>query len=120
MYLCAGLLAFGSTGLVLLALGDPVAMGIGVIIALMGTWGFNGVYVYSLMRAYADAPGAATGATMPGGLIGGVAGPIVFGLLAERIGYPVAWIFAFAAAIASVAGFLVAAARLREPLATDG
>ncbi len=114
LLLCAAMLMVGSTGLLLLASGVPAAMGFGVVVALMGTWGFNGVFVYSLMQAYPDAPGAATGATMPGGLIGGILGPVVFGVLAERVSYAAAWSYTFVAAIIAVGAFVVAAARLRE------
>lgn len=110
--LCAALLAVGTLGLALLAVGTPTAMAAGVVVALVGTWGFNGVFVFALMRAYPDTPGAATGATMPGALIGGIVGPITFGALAEGLSYTGAWLFAAAAAVAAVVGFVIASARL--------
>lgn len=118
--LCAAMVTAGSIGLVLLAVGTPVTMGIGVVVALMGNWGFNGVFVYSVMQAYPDAPGSATGATMPGGLLGGILGPVVFGLLAERVGYAAAWSFTCVAALVAASVFLAAAARLRKAALAAG
>ena len=118
--LCAVMVALGSSGLALLALGSPAAMAVGVVIAMMGTWGFNGVYVFSLMRAYPDAPGAATGATMPGGLMGGMLGPVVFGVLVEQASYPAAWWFTCVAALLAAGGFVLAAARVAPPPPPEG
>ena len=112
LILCATLIAGGSVGLALLAVGTPGAMAVGVIVALMAIWGFIGVFVFAVMRAYPDAPGAATGATMPGGLIGGIVGPVAFGAIAEAFSYPAAWGFVCAAAVAAVGGFTLASRRL--------
>lgn len=110
--LCAAMVGVGSLGLALLAVGTPATMAVGVVVALVGTWGFNGVFVFALMRAFPDTPGAVTGATMPGALIGGIVGPLTVGVLAEGVGYTGAWLFACAAAIAAVGGFIGGAARL--------
>ncbi|MEX2562334.1 MAG: hypothetical protein WD358_03660, partial [Nitriliruptoraceae bacterium] len=84
-------LAIGSIGILLLSQGGTATMGVGVIIALAGTWGFNGVFWYALVRAYPKTPGRVTGAVFPGGLIGGTLGPTAFGVLAATTSYPTAW-----------------------------
>jgi len=84
-------LAVGSIGILLLSQGGTATMGAGVIIALAGTWGFNGVFWYALVRAYPTTPGRVTGAVFPGGLIGGTLGPTAFGVLAAATSYPTAW-----------------------------
>jgi MFS family permease len=106
--LCAGLLGAGALGIAMLSLGDTTAMAIGGLIALAGTWGFNGVFWYALMRAFPRSPGTVTGALAPGALLGSTAGPLGFGLLVELAGYAVSWLvvsgFALVAAIAMVLG----------------
>jgi MFS family permease len=106
--LCAGLLGVGAFGIALLSLGDTSAMAIGGLIALAGTWGFNGVFWYALMRAFPRTPGTVTGALAPGALLGSTAGPLGFGILVEVGGYATSWlvvsVFALVAAIAMILG----------------
>ena len=90
--LCAVLLAAGSTGLALLATGRAGLMSLGAVIALAGTWGFNGVFWFAMVRTYYDTPGRITGALAPGGLLGNTAGPVLFGFIVETAGYEPAWV----------------------------
>lgn len=117
--LCAGLLAFGALGLLALAADTPGLMTVGAIVALAGTWGFNGVFWFTLMQAYPDAPGKITGAVSPGGLAGGVVGPILMGGLAERFGYPFGWTFAAVSATLAAIGMLYGAKRLERLAIAD-
>lgn len=117
--LCAGLLAFGALGLLALAADRPALMTLGAIVALAGTWGFNGVFWFTLMQAYPDAPGKVTGAVSPGGLMGGVIGPIAMGALAERFGYSVGWTFAAVSAMLAAIGMIYGAKRLERLAAAD-
>ena len=106
--LCAAMLAVGSVGLVMLGVGGPVAKAAGLAIALGGTWGFNGVFWFALMRSYPRAPGAVTGSVAPGGAVGSTIGPALFGVLVDGSGYLAAWIVSAAlAALAAVAMVLV-------------
>ena len=107
------LLVVGSGGLLLLATGRPATMNIGVILALTGTWGGNGVYWYAVIRAFPDAPGRISGALAPGGLIGGIVALSSFGIIAERIGHGAAWIAASFAAVGGSIMMTVAARRIR-------
>lgn len=107
--LCAVLIASACLGLGLLATGRPTPMAAGVLIALSGGWGFNGVFWYSLLRAYPASPGQVTGAIAPGGLTGGTLGPLGLGVVAERFGFPVMWrATAVLAALAATAIWYVA------------
>lgn len=106
--LCAGLLAAGSVGIGMLAIGTPTWMSVGALIGLAGTWGFNGVFWYAMIRAFPRSPGRITGALAPGALLGSTAGPILFGLTVEVTTYPVAWsgvgVVALIAATAMILG----------------
>lgn len=89
--LCGALVLVGAGGLFLLALGGRATMAAGVVIALAGTWGFSGIFWYALVRAHPETPGQVTGIVFPGALVGGTAGPVLFGWAAAHVGYPVAW-----------------------------
>ena len=118
--LCAQLIASGCVGLLLLAVNTPVAMGFGVILALVGGWGFNGVFWYALVRAYPKSPGALTGAIAPGGLIGATLGPLGFAVVADRIGYPVMWVSVAVLAAAAAVAIWVVDKHLPTTQAADG
>jgi MFS family permease len=99
-------LTLGSIGLVLLASGSPPLMAFGALIAMIGTWGFNGVFWYAIIREHPRAPGAVTGALLPGGNIGGIIGPVAIGFMVTLASYQVAWIVVAAfALVASYAMF---------------
>lgn len=114
MKLAGLLLGLGSFGVLLIASGTSGLMAIGVVAGLAGTWGFNGVFWYALMRAYPRSPGATTGAVAPGGLIGGIVGPTTFGLVVDVSGYQAAWVLSTALALAAASAMIVVARRLED------
>ena len=116
--ICAGLLLVGALGHVLLAFDRPGIMGAGILVALVGTWGFASAFWVAIMRAYAATPGRVTGAMAPGVFLGGVVGPVLFGLAVEHISYPVAWVSAALVAVAAAVTFLLASRRLSSQPAT--
>lgn len=105
--LCGALLGVGSLGFGLLATGHPVTMAVGVVLGLSGTWGFNGVFWFSLVRTHPENPGRVTGLVAPGGFIGGSAGPVVFGILADSRGYTIAWVLAGVLAVSATVGMVL-------------
>lgn len=111
---CALLLLCGVVGLALLAVGSPGAMAVGVAIALGGNWGFNGVFWYALMRAFPHSPGTITGRVAPGGMIGGILGPVAFGVLSDAATYGGAWAAAAAVSVLAAAAMLNASGRLAQ------
>lgn len=85
------MIATGVIGFVLLGFGTWWMLVIGTIIGFSFGWGYNGVFWYAIVRLNEAAPGRATGAVLVGGSIGGLAGPMAFGLLADTFGYAVSW-----------------------------
>lgn len=81
----------------------PALLAVTVVAYAVG-WGWPGLFNFTIVRRNPQAPAAATGVTQVGVYVGGVAGPLVFGVLAQRAGYPTAWWTA--------AGWLVVAAAL--------
>lgn len=112
LQVCAGGLIAGCVGLALLATSDAVVTTIGIVVALAGTWGFNNVFWFAVVRAYSQTPGAITGAVAPSGMIGGVVGPLLFGVLANGLGYEVAWVCAAMVALLAAGAMLICVHRL--------
>lgn len=107
-------LALGATGIVVLAIGAQIAVVVGTLLAFSLGWGWSGLLTSAVVRRNPGEPAAATGVTMTGIYIGAAAGPIVFGVLAERISFTAAWM-----AMATALGFgallmMLAAARERS------
>jgi len=91
--LSAALLGCGAVGIGSIAIGHPVAMMLGALLGLAGTWGLNGVFWFALVRSYPQDPGRVTGNVAPA-IFGGVIGPIGFGAIAASSSYRAAWGFA--------------------------
>ncbi|WP_434441645.1 MFS transporter [Lentzea sp. E54] len=98
----AALLLVGAAGFGVLALPSPVAFWGGAVLAAGAGWGWTGIAGHAVVTAHANAPGAATAVIQAGGCIGGVAGPLVMGVLTDSGSYT--------AGLLSLAGFLVLAA----------
>jgi MFS family permease len=99
----------GALGLVLIATGVPSLLLVGTLIAFALAWGFNGVFWFAIVRLSPATPAAASGLVMPGGMLGGVVGPIVFGVIAETVSFQVAWLAA--ASWSVIAGTLMLVGR---------
>jgi MFS family permease len=114
LLLCAGLVGVGSGGVALLATGSATWMSVGLAIALMGNWGFNGVFWFALMRSHPDAPGRITGAVAPGGLLGSMLGPLAVGFLIDATSYPTAWLTVTAVGIVAATTLALGHQRLKQ------
>lgn len=87
----AALLALGSLGFALIAFGRPALVVVGALLAFALGWGWNGLFHFAVVNSNRDAPAAATGVTQSGIYAGASLGPALFGLIAERISFGVAW-----------------------------
>lgn len=87
----AAMVAIGSVGYLLMGIGGPALTVVGVVIAFGFGWGFNGLFWFALLRLNRRTPGRVTGLVMPGGMLGGFLGPLLFGWTVETSGYPAAW-----------------------------
>jgi MFS family permease len=115
--LCAKMLGLGSLGFVLLSFQVEWALVLGGIISLAGTWGFNGIFIYAVMRRNPTTPGSATGALLPGALIGAAVGPMLFGLAVDAYSYTIPWIVAAVTSVAASVMMWVSARHLDGPSA---
>lgn len=93
---------------VLMAAHAPTLYLASMPIALLGTWGWQGVIFYTLVTTYPEIPAKASGMLLSGNLTGTLIGPLVVGAFAGRGNYPGAWLFVSVCAALGAVGFLVA------------
>lgn len=97
------MLLLGAGGYALLSTGDGLLFVLGSLIAFGAGWGWPSVFHYAVVWNNPTAPGAATGITQTGVYVGGFSGPMIFGALADRWSYGVAWNAAAVAVLAAAA-----------------
>jgi MFS family permease len=91
----SAMLAAGSVGFGLLALGTPPAVFLlGTVIAFAAGWGWNGLFTFAVVRNYPTAAATATGLTQTGLWLGGMIGPLLFGFVVSGASYGLAWTLA--------------------------
>ena len=104
----AWLVGLGTLGaLFLMATSSASAFLVAMPLALIGAWGWPGVFFFTVVRSYPEFPARASGFALSTNLTGTVLGPIVVGLLAAAGNFSAAWLFVAAAAAAATAGFLL-------------
>ncbi|MGH9001122.1 MAG: MFS transporter [Acidimicrobiia bacterium] len=110
----AVMLALGSVSYLLLALHRPALYLASVPLAFGAGWAWPGLFNLAVVRANPGSPAAATGITQTGTYRGAVAGPLVFGVVAEHSGFGAAWLLAAAASAAAAAAIWVGRNMLRR------
>lgn len=109
----ATLIAVGAFGYGALAVGSFGLLVPAILVAYGGGWGYNGLFNLAVVRAYPDTPARATGVTQVGTYIGGMVGPLGFGIVADHLGFDVGWVLCAACAVLAVAAFTLSRRRLR-------
>lgn len=96
----------GAVGaLVLMVASTPGPYLLAMPLAVLGAWGWPGVFFFTVVHAYPAFPARATGLVLSGNLMGTVTGPLVVGWLAGRGNYSAAWLFVSALAALSTLAF---------------
>jgi predicted MFS family arabinose efflux permease len=96
-----GLFAAAAVTFAMLSLEQTAVFIVATPLAFATAYAWPGLFHLVVIRSNPSAPGVATGIAMTGTLAGAVGGPIVFGVVAQHVGYTAAWL--------SAAGFLVLA-----------
>ncbi|MEX2598577.1 MAG: MFS transporter [Dehalococcoidia bacterium] len=109
LYMVTVMLVLGAGGYGMLALGGPVLLTIGTLVAYGCGWGWTGLVMFAIVRLNPNAPAAATGIVSAGGASGAALGPLAFGYVAATASFQAAW--GLAAIAALVAAGMVFAAR---------
>ncbi len=115
----AGMLAVGSLGYAFLASGTVWLLIPAAVIAYGAGWGWNGLFTFAVVRNHPGAPARATGITQTGVYVGGVLGPLAFGLTADRASFAAAWAGMAVAAVVAAAGIVVGRRMLARGLAGE-
>lgn len=113
----ASLLLIGAVGFLLLASGSMPAIVAGTALAFGAGTGWPGLMHYVITAEHPQHAGGVSGLILASGNIGGFAGPLLFGIVAEHVGYSVGWTMLAGAALVAVVcvlsgGRLFAARRL--------
>lgn len=88
----ASMLALGGVALALFPFIDSFGtMVLLTLVAYAFGWGWAGLFNATIVVRNPQAPAVATGITQVGGALGGVVGPVAFGLIVTTSGYPLAW-----------------------------
>ena len=111
----AGMLAVGVVGFGTIAVADSMRwLVVGTVVAFGAGWGWPGLFHLAVVNRSMHAPAASTGVTQTGVFLGGMLGPIGFGLLAGGVGFASAWLAAAATAAGAALLTLVGAHLLRQ------
>ena len=92
MTLVVAMLTVGACGLASLSVASLWTLPLGAVAGFGLGWAWPGILNYAVTKAHPNAPAAATGVTQTGVYLGGMAGPLSFGWLAEGHGYAPAWL----------------------------
>ena len=85
------MLAIGTVGLVGLALGNPLATVVGALPAFAFGWGWTGLLNFAIARINPNRPASSTGVLLFGAATGAAAGPLIFGITVETMGFAFGW-----------------------------
>lgn len=97
--------AAGAIGLLLVSTGTPACLAAGAVLAFALGWSWPGLLMLAVVRAFPAREAAATGMVQTGAFVGGAAGPVFFGMLAQHAGYHAAWLGGVGALLCSSACF---------------
>jgi MFS family permease len=98
-----GMLALGGLGLAMAATGEPGMILIGAVAAGGLGWSWSGLVLMAAMESNPLTPGAAAGVVLGGITLGAALGPILFGMLSDKVGFAAAWVAAAVIALAAAA-----------------
>ena len=105
--LVGGMLFVGAVGYVLLAAGSAARLApltvLGALVTYGAGWGWNGVFNLAVSISHPTAPAKASGITLTGNRIAGIAGPFLFALVVTHSSYSVGWLWAAGATLAAAA-----------------
>jgi MFS family permease len=112
LVVAASMLGLGAAAYVMLAVATATAPALlipAIVLAFSAGWGWNGLFSLAIVSRYPSQAARATAITAVGGRIGGVIGPLVFGIVATHASY--AWAWALAAVAAIIGALIILAGR---------
>jgi predicted MFS family arabinose efflux permease len=87
----ASMITIGAIGITILNLGGYPGLVLGGLLGFTFGWGWSGLFTFAVVKDNPDAPAAAWGIAQTGKFIGAAIGPIVFGIVADRVSFSAAF-----------------------------
>lgn len=117
--LVAALMAAGGVAILLIPLQSEFVALLPLTCLVFATgWAWPGLFAFAIVRLNQTAPAAATGICLTGIYLGGVLGPLAFGITVEHLGYTPAWVGASGALFTGAALVTVSKVIVRRKKAT--
>jgi hypothetical protein len=91
---------------VLVVASVPALYLVAMPIAVLGAWGWPGIFFFTAVHSYPELPARASGLVLSSNLTGTVIGPLIVGSFAGRGNYPGAWMFVSVMAGISTVAFV--------------
>ncbi|HEX8759402.1 MAG TPA: MFS transporter [Pseudonocardiaceae bacterium] len=107
------MLGLGGVGYLLLAVGQPAAFLVGLVLGFGAGWAWPGVFNYAVAARFPDRVATATSVTQTGVYVGAAGGPLLFGLIAEHFDVTAAWLTSGALTTLATVTLIVVRARSR-------
>ena len=114
----ASMMVAGALGLVIVNLGGYPGLLIGGLIGFTAGWGWSGIFTFAVVKDNPDAPAAAWGVAQTGKFLGAAIGPLLFGVIADRVSFDAAFWMSTAALL--IAAGLILYVRSQRPTAKAG
>ena len=102
----ASMMTAGALGIVILNLGGYLGLLIGGFIGFTAGWGWSGLFTFAVVKDNPEAPAAAWGVAQTGKFLGAAIGPLVFGIVADRVSFDAAFWMA-TVALLTAAGLII-------------
>ena len=102
----ASMMVAGAVGIVILNLGGYPGLLIGGFIGFTAGWGWSGLFTFAVVKDNPEAPAAAWGVAQTGKFVGAAIGPLVFGIIADRVSFDAAFWMA-TVALLTAAGLIL-------------
>ena len=102
----ASMMVAGALGIVILNLGGYLGLLIGGFIGFTAGWGWSGLFTFAVVKDNPEAPAAAWGVAQTGKFLGAAVGPLIFGIIADRVSFDAAFWMA-TVALLTAAGLIV-------------
>jgi predicted MFS family arabinose efflux permease len=99
----AVMMCIGAFGVVIINLGGYAGLLVGGLLAFTFGWGWSGIFTFAVVKDNPDAPAAAWGIAQTGKFIGAALGPVLFGVVADRVSFSAAYWLSTAALLLAAA-----------------
>jgi MFS family permease len=115
------MLGVGVLGCVGLAFSPSVLIYlVAMTLAMNGSWGWPGLFYYTVTSTNPDFPAQASGVTLTGNLTGTLIGPLIVGQLADRGHYPAAWALCASLSLVAFTSMIMSGRTFRSSIAGTG